>query len=189
MLHVEWCIFWVCVKDAGHSYLSSKQCAADRTQQESIRTPPHRWKCFLRRDWYTLMTACHGCSVMSLSLPPNMRNAGRFRVLSNRWPHVAAGRTGWLNNWWRLVKRQTKVRKWKWWFSQNVQTSYLCYWWLEHVGPKWWWWTDVSLKKETGGVSSLIAHRHDLTSMLQTMIMNSRHRGMSHSSQVSCMFL
>lgn len=40
-----------CVKDMSHSYLSSKQCAADRTQQESMRTPPHLWKCFLCRAW------------------------------------------------------------------------------------------------------------------------------------------
>lgn len=34
-----------------HSYLSSKQCAAERTQQEAMRIPPHRWKCCLRRAW------------------------------------------------------------------------------------------------------------------------------------------
>lgn len=38
-------------KDVSLSYFSSKQCAADRTQQESMRTPPHRWKCCLRRGW------------------------------------------------------------------------------------------------------------------------------------------
>lgn len=34
------------------------------------------------------MAACQGCSVMSLSRPPKIRNEGRFRELSVLWPHV-----------------------------------------------------------------------------------------------------
>ena len=38
-----------------------------------------------------MITACHGCSVMSLSWPPWIRNAGMFNELSVRWPQVASG--------------------------------------------------------------------------------------------------
>lgn len=51
MLHGKTCLNDVWGLYESHSYLFSKQCAADRTQQESMRTPPHRWKCFLRRAW------------------------------------------------------------------------------------------------------------------------------------------
>lgn len=41
------------------------------------------------------MAACHGCSVISLALPPNMRNDGWDKVLSKRLPHVPTEETGW----------------------------------------------------------------------------------------------
>lgn len=71
----------------------SKQCAADRTQQESIRTPPHLWWYCLCLGWNTLMRTCHGCSVMSLSRPPNMRYMGWFSMLFCRRPHDSADTT------------------------------------------------------------------------------------------------
>lgn len=136
------------LKTTRQAYFSSKQCAADSTQQESMRTPPHLWWCCLCRCWYTLMTACHGCIVMSLSRPPNMRNEGWFKVLSNRWPHVAAETTPWLNCWqwllWKEMERDT--------FIMDAKRTYLhcCRLWWGRAGQTWSAERDVSLEKEEG---------------------------------------
>lgn len=67
-------------------YLSAKQCAADRTQQELIRIPPQR-KCSPRTLRYrTKMAACHGCDWMWEYRPPLIRNWASLCFLN---PQVA----------------------------------------------------------------------------------------------------